>query len=544
MPTWSKRWPLLALGVLGCNAVLGLDDRTLVDAGAAASASSGSSGSASAGSVAQSGTSSGGTSGVNTSGSLSSTGAIMAGSGLAAAGTSGAAASGSVGGTGGMTGSGAMVPSGASGSSVGTTGAVSATGSISGSGATAGSGSTTSSGSTSVSGTASGSMSGASSGAGTGAACLTTTALPLMSAVASSNEGETDAGTGGVNPAAGAVDGVLSTRWGSAFPSAMEVDPSWVYADFGAEVSLAEVDILWQSACATAYDIQLSNDAMTWTTIKSVTTAPPTWANPPTGWTNDDVQTALSGVGRYFRIYGIARCLADYGYSIWEMRAFGDTNASCTSGSASGSTSGTTSGSTSGSTSGTASGSSSGTPVAMTGSPVGTSNPTGCIVGTYEGTDTCTAGCTTASATCPAQSCYVVSAVPAAAAGLDGIANDKLLPQYAVDGNTATSFRDGQAQMGGEYFQIDLCQPEYVNGVTINDTVDTTDVATAFEVNVSLDGNCWTTVFNSQTQAATLEVVTFPSVLARFVRYEQTGNDVNNPAPWFAIDEITVQCGP
>jgi F5/8 type C domain-containing protein len=164
---------------------------------------------------------------------------------------------------------------------------------------------------------------------------------------------------------------------------------------------------------------------------------------------------------------------------------------------------------------------------------------------TYDGgTDTCTAGCMTASATCPAQSCYVVSAVPNPVAGFDNIANDKLLPQYAVDGNTATRFSDEQAQMGGEYFQIDLCQAKYVNGITVNDTVDTTDVATAFEVNVSLDGHCWTTVFNSQTPAATLEVITFPSVLARFVRYEQTGNDTAEPmAPWFSIDEITVQCG-
>jgi hypothetical protein len=118
---------------------------------------------------------------------------------------------------------------------------------------------------------------------------------------------------------------VFTTRWGSLFTS-----PSWIYADFGAVVSLAEVDILWQGACASAYDIQLSNDAMTWTTVKAVTGTPPVWQNPPTGWTMDDVQKGLSGKGRYLRIYGTTRCLAQYGYSIWEMRAYGDTNANCT----------------------------------------------------------------------------------------------------------------------------------------------------------------------------------------------------------------------
>jgi chitinase len=99
--------------------------------------------------------------------------------------------------------------------------------------------------------------------------------------------------------------------------------------DFGAPAYVNEVDILWQTACATAYDIDLSNDATTWTTLRAVAGSPPAWQNPPTGWTMDDVQTGLGGKGRYLRINGTARCLAEYGYSIWEMRAFGDTNAGC-----------------------------------------------------------------------------------------------------------------------------------------------------------------------------------------------------------------------
>ncbi len=137
-----------------------------------------------------------------------------------------------------------------------------------------------------------------------------------------------------------------------------------------------------------------------------------------------------------------------------------------------------------------------------------------------------------------------MSAVPAVASGFDTIPDNKLLPKYAVDGNTATRFTDGTAQMGGEYFQIDLCQPENVSGIEVNDSVDTTDVATAFEVDVSLDGMCWLTAFNSQATATADQVVTFSPVRARFVRYTQTGNDtlVTN-APWLSIDEITVQCG-
>jgi len=123
------------------------------------------------------------------------------------------------------------------------------------------------------------------------------------------------------------MDGNLMTRWGSVWL----MDPSWVYVDFGAPVFVDEVDLLWEDACATAYDIQVSSDAATWTMIKAVTRTPPVWAAPgPTGWTMDDVQTGLSGRGRYLRINGTARCLPMYGYSIWEMRVLGDTNSSCT----------------------------------------------------------------------------------------------------------------------------------------------------------------------------------------------------------------------
>jgi hypothetical protein len=148
--------------------------------------------------------------------------------------------------------------------------------------------------------------------------------------VASSVEGQTDAAAG-ILVAADAIDGNFATRWGSAFMA----DPQWIDVDFGAPVFVDEVDILWQSACASAYDIDVSTDATNWTLVKAVTGAPPTWAAAPPGWTNDagmptaDVHKGLSGVGRYLRINGTARCLALYGYSIWEMRALGDTNASC-----------------------------------------------------------------------------------------------------------------------------------------------------------------------------------------------------------------------
>lgn len=129
-------------------------------------------------------------------------------------------------------------------------------------------------------------------------------------------------------PASYAIDNDFTTRWGSA----LEVDPSWIYMDFGASVFVSEVDLIWQNACGTDYEIDVSTDATHWTMMKTVAgntvgTAVPT--NMAWGATQALKYPGLSGRGRYVRIYGTARCLAMYGYSIWEMRAIGDTNSTC-----------------------------------------------------------------------------------------------------------------------------------------------------------------------------------------------------------------------
>jgi hypothetical protein len=124
-------------------------------------------------------------------------------------------------------------------------------------------------------------------------------------------------------PAGDVIDGNLGSRW-----SSLAVDPGWVYVDFGAPVYVDEVDILWEAACAKAYQIQVSPDAMNWTGVKSITGNAEGSGVAPTSWTGADVEKGFSGTGRYLRIYGTTRCTM-YGYSIWEMRAFGDTNASC-----------------------------------------------------------------------------------------------------------------------------------------------------------------------------------------------------------------------
>ena len=110
----------------------------------------------------------------------------------------------------------------------------------------------------------------------------------------------------GGTPASAAVDGDTGTRWSSAFS-----DPQWLQVDLGATHTINKVVLNWETAYATAYQIQTSNDGTTWTNIYSTTTS--------TG----GVQTLnVSGSGRYVRMYGTARGTG-YGYSLWEFQVFG-----------------------------------------------------------------------------------------------------------------------------------------------------------------------------------------------------------------------------
>ena len=68
-------------------------------------------------------------------------------------------------------------------------------------------------------------------------------------------------------PCAEAVDGNVGTRWASV----QGVDPQWIYVDLGVTSTIGSVILRWEAAYATAFQIQTSNDAVTWTTIYSTT---------------------------------------------------------------------------------------------------------------------------------------------------------------------------------------------------------------------------------------------------------------------------------
>jgi len=126
-------------------------------------------------------------------------------------------------------------------------------------------------------------------------ACGTTNVAQGKTATASSTE---NAGT----PAGAAVDGDTGTRWSSAFS-----DPQWLRVDLGSSQQICRVGLNWETAYGRSFQLQVSDNASTWTTIYSTTTGP-----------GGNQSLDVTGTGRYLRVNGTARA-TQYGYSLWEL---------------------------------------------------------------------------------------------------------------------------------------------------------------------------------------------------------------------------------
>ena len=132
--------------------------------------------------------------------------------------------------------------------------------------------------------------------AGTGTTCSASNAAQGRPATASSTEN-------GGTPASNAFDGNTGTRWSSAAS-----DPQWVQVDLGSSQTICQVTLNWETAYATAYQIQTSTDGTTWNTIYSTTAS-----------TGGVQNLMVTGTGRYVRMNGTARATG-YGYSLWEFQ--------------------------------------------------------------------------------------------------------------------------------------------------------------------------------------------------------------------------------
>lgn len=110
------------------------------------------------------------------------------------------------------------------------------------------------------------------------------------------------------NAASKAVDADGNTRWESAYANNQSI-----YVDLGATYAINRVRLAWEAAYAKDYQVQVSTDGSTWTTIKDV------WGK--TSAAADD-HTGLGATARYVKVYCINRATA-YGFSLYELEVYG-----------------------------------------------------------------------------------------------------------------------------------------------------------------------------------------------------------------------------
>ncbi len=105
-----------------------------------------------------------------------------------------------------------------------------------------------------------------------------------------------------------ATDGDVNTRW----VSESGIDPQWIYVDLNQEMTIRKVILRWESAYATSYQIQVSNDAINWTDVYSTIAG---------DGDVDEIEFNNPVSMRYVRMYGTVRA-TEWGYSLWEFEIY------------------------------------------------------------------------------------------------------------------------------------------------------------------------------------------------------------------------------
>jgi hypothetical protein len=112
-------------------------------------------------------------------------------------------------------------------------------------------------------------------------------------------------GDGAPFPPANATDGRMDTRWASDW-----TDPQWLQVDLGQVTTFRHVQLAWESAYGSAYQVRTSPDGGSWTTVYATTAGA------------GGVDTlAVTGTGRYVRLELTQRGTS-YGYSLYEFGVY------------------------------------------------------------------------------------------------------------------------------------------------------------------------------------------------------------------------------
>jgi uncharacterized protein CbrC (UPF0167 family) len=106
-----------------------------------------------------------------------------------------------------------------------------------------------------------------------------------------------------------AVDGISNSRWSSKFS-----DSEWIAVDLGDVHHITGVKLNWQNSYGRMYNIETSTDGINWSTA---------FVEKDGDGGIDAI--SLNATGRYVRMHGVKR-YTRYGFSLWEFEVYGTKN--------------------------------------------------------------------------------------------------------------------------------------------------------------------------------------------------------------------------
>ncbi|MBE5959431.1 MAG: hypothetical protein E7254_11295 [Lachnospiraceae bacterium] len=112
-----------------------------------------------------------------------------------------------------------------------------------------------------------------------------------------------------------AIDEKIDSRW----ESVQGVDPQAVVLDFKETKSIKKVDIVWETASAKNYTVEVSDDGVNYTKVADIRGGSATQNRYDSIVFDSDIEV----VGRYLKIYGSERSTT-YGYSIYDIAIYGE----------------------------------------------------------------------------------------------------------------------------------------------------------------------------------------------------------------------------
>jgi hypothetical protein len=109
-------------------------------------------------------------------------------------------------------------------------------------------------------------------------------------------------------------------------------------------------------------------------------------------------------------------------------------------------------------------------------------------------------------------------------------------PGKALDGNLTTRWTTGVPQANGQWFQVDMLQPQTFVKVVLNADGAASDYPRAYQVYASNDPLNWGTAIATGNGTSSITQITIPQKTARYLKIVQTGSATN----WWSIAELTV----